>query len=367
MIAPTCPTQLWRSRNAKRRAPNAKRILAPRISTGILPGSLDPNEMQGLSIWTNLQFTDQAAEYLIEGTKNHQLIIVPPGDDVLQVGVADPRLKESDIAFGQPNPEDLVYSSRLRWAHISSAGYTRYDTPNIRAAFAKRQVPLTNSSGVFSEPCAQHALGWLLAEARQFYPAFQTQLTDRAWRQNEVRSRCRLLGDQTIVIVGFGSIGRRLAELLKPFSARVFGYRRNPVPDQFAEVIGPDRLDTILGEADHVVNTLPAGPESDGFFDAARFACIKSGACYYAIGRGTTTDQHALQRALSSGHLAAAYLDVMDPEPLPPDHELWRLPNCYITPHSSGGHVNESFRLTKHFVENLRRFETGTPLRDRVF
>jgi phosphoglycerate dehydrogenase-like enzyme len=94
---------------------------------------------------------------------------------------------------------------------------------------------------------------------------------------------------------------------------------------------------------------------------------MKAGGCYYAIGRGTTTDQPALLRALSSGHLAAAYLDVTEPEPLPPDHELWSLANCYITPHSSGGHESEPLRLVKHFVENLRRFEAGTPLLDKVF
>jgi phosphoglycerate dehydrogenase-like enzyme len=323
--------------------------------------------MQGFKIWTNLPLTDQAAAYLIGETEGHELIVVPPGSDVLEVGTVDPRLKESDIAFGQPNPEDLLSSSRLRWVHISSAGYTRYDTADLRAAFSKRHVPLTNSSEVFSEPCAQHALGWLLAEARQFYPAFQTQLTDQAWRQNEVRNRSRLLGQQTILIAGFGSIGRRLAQLLQPFSAKIFGYRRNPTLDELAEVIGPDGLDRILAEADHIVNVLPANPETIEFFDAARFDRMKTGACYYAIGRGTTTNQPALQRALLSGHLRAAYLDVMEPEPLPPDHELWKLPNCYITPHSSGGHVDEPFRLTRHFVQNLRRFEAGAPLHDRVF
>src|SRR5258708_17901451 len=94
---------------------------------------------------------------------------------------------------------------------------------------------------------------------------------------------------------------------------------------------------------------------------------MKTGSCYYAIGRGTTTDQPALISALSTGHLAAAYLDVTDPEPLPPEHELWNLPNCHITPHTSGGHENEALRLVKHFVENLRRFEAGTALVDRVF
>ena len=323
--------------------------------------------MQGFSIWTNLRLTDQAKTYLVQETKNHQLIISPPGEDVLQQGITDPRLRESDIAFGQPNPDDLPNSSRLRWVHISSAGYTRYDSTELRSAFSKRQIILTNSSTVFSEPCAQHALGWLLTDARQFYPAFRTQLTDRAWRQNEIRNRCHLLGEQTILIVGFGSIGHRLAELLRPFGATVFGYRRNPTPDQFAEVIGPDRLDTVLAAADHVVNVLPESPHSVHFFDATRFQSMKIRSCYYAIGRGTTTDQPALVGALSSGHLAAAYLDVTNPEPLPPDHELWGLPNCYITPHSSGGHENEPLRLVEHFVENLRRFEAGNPLVDQVF
>jgi phosphoglycerate dehydrogenase-like enzyme len=323
--------------------------------------------MQGFSIWTNLRFSDEAKQYLVRETKSHQLIIVPPGEDVLQVGTFDLRLRESEIAFGQPNPEDLENSSRLRWAHISSAGYTRYDTPELRAAFSKRQAVLTNSSGVFSEPCAQHALGWLLAESRQFYPAYRNQLTDRAWQQNDLRSKSHLVGDQTILIVGFGSIGHRLAELLRPFGASVFGYRRNPTPDQLAEVIGPNRLDAVMAVADHVVNVLPASPHSVHFFDAARFQSMKAGSCYYAIGRGTTTDQPALVKALSSGHLAGAYLDVTDPEPLPPDHELWTLPNCYITPHTSGGHENEPLRLAKHFVENLRRFEAGKPLIDSVF
>jgi phosphoglycerate dehydrogenase-like enzyme len=323
--------------------------------------------MHGFSIWTNLRFSDQAEACLVRETQNHRLIIATPGEDVLQEGISDPRLTGSDIAFGQPSPRDLETSSQLRWVHLSSAGYTRYDTPALRAAFGKRQAALTNSSEVFSEPCAQHTLGWLLAEARQFYPAFRTQLTSRAWRQNELRSRSHLLGEKIILIVGFGSIGRRLAELLQPFSATVLGYRRNPAPDQIAEVVGPDRLDAVLAQADHVVNVLPASPDTVHFFDDARFNGMKTGGCYYAIGRGTTTDQAALVHALSSGHLAAAYLDVTEPEPLPPDHELWSLPNCYITPHSSGGHENEPLRLVKHFVENLRRFEAGTPLLGRVF
>src|SRR5258708_14256675 len=144
--------------------------------------------MQGFSIWTNLRLSDQAEAYVIRETKGHRLTIVPPGEDVLQVGTIDHRLRESDIAFGQPIPEDLQNSSRLRWAHISSAGYTRYDTPELRAALSKHQVILTNSSAVFSEPCAQHPPCWLLTEARHFYPPFPNHLTDRASPQFNLRT-----------------------------------------------------------------------------------------------------------------------------------------------------------------------------------
>src|SRR5260221_294545 len=85
--------------------------------------------MEGFSIWTNLRLCDQAEAYLIRETKGHRLTIVPPGEDVLQVGTIDHRLRDSDIAFGQPNPEDLQNSSRLRWTHISSEVVSCFGDP----------------------------------------------------------------------------------------------------------------------------------------------------------------------------------------------------------------------------------------------
>jgi len=131
-------------------------------------------------------------------------------------------------------------------------------------------------------------------------------------------------------------------------------------------VLSLDELADTLPIADHVLNFLPENSETIGFFDQAKFLRCKRGACYYSLGRGTTTDQSALIESLISGHLAAACLDVTEPEPLPPDHPLWSTPNCYITPHSSGGHHNEAMRLTKHFLDNLHRFENGEPLIDRI-
>ena len=100
--------------------------------------------------------------------------------------------------------------------------------------------------------------------------------------------------------------------------------------------------------------------------DAGRFSAMKAGSVFYNIGRGTTVDQQALLEALRSGHLGGAYLDVTDPEPLPPDHPLWSAPNCYITAHTAGGHMDERERLVRHFIDNLFRFTNGERLLNRI-
>jgi phosphoglycerate dehydrogenase-like enzyme len=323
--------------------------------------------MTRLTIWTNALLTDDARHALIEATHDHSLVVAEQPQDVLAKGERDTGVLKADVAFGQPDPADLVASQQLRWVQISSAGYTRYDLPELKAALLRREVPLTNSSQVFAEPCAQHLMAWLLADCRELYPSFVEQKGNKAWSQNALREKCRLLADQIILTVGFGSIARRLVELLAPYTVRVLGYRRTPQPDSPIPIVGPEELSKALATADHVINILPESVSTNGFFDATRFAQMRAGARYYSIGRGTTTNQNALIAALRSGHLGAAYLDVTDPEPLPPNHPLWSTPNCYITPHTGGGHANESIRTVQHFVSNLRRFEQGTPLIDRVW
>ncbi|HBE23788.1 MAG TPA: D-2-hydroxyacid dehydrogenase, partial [Verrucomicrobiales bacterium] len=101
-------------------------------------------------------------------------------------------------------------------------------------------------------------------------------------------------------------------------------------------------------------------------FSASRFSLMKQAAVFYNIGRGTTVDQEALADALESGHLAAAWLDVTDPEPLAQGHRLWSAPHCYITPHTAGGHTFEAGSLVRYFLGNLRRFERGERLSDQI-
>jgi phosphoglycerate dehydrogenase-like enzyme len=323
--------------------------------------------MTALTIWANAFLTPAGNDLLRESTKPHRLVVAEKLDNVLAIGATDPRLLEADILFGQPDPKEIIRSSRVRWVHLSSAGYTRYDTEQFRSALQARGAAFTNSSSVYDEPCAEHLMAFLLADARQLHLSYENQRGGRGWPQNPVRERSRLVSDATILIVGYGAIGKRLAELLAPYPAKVIGYRRKPQAGAPIPIIGAEQLSRTLAEADHVINTLPESAATRDFFDSQRFAQFKSGARYYSIGRGATTDQEALQAAMMSGHLTAAYLDVTDPEPLPPDHPLWSLPNCYITPHTGGGHVTEPIRTVQHFINNLRRYERGESLMDRVW
>jgi phosphoglycerate dehydrogenase-like enzyme len=320
-----------------------------------------------LTIWCNPRFPEPALELLRDGTRAHRVVFASASKESSLVGGApDPLLDEADVAFGQPDPDQLLSAMRVKWVHLNSAGYTRHDRDDLREALRARGAVLTNSSSVYDEPCAQHLLAMMLGLARQLPQSLLDQRGARPWRAAEHRAHCRLLTGQTVLILGFGAIARRLVELLAPFRMHLVATRRSPRGDEPIRVAPEDQTDALLPAADHVVNILPANAGTERFFTAGRFGLMKPGAVFYNVGRGTTVDQPALAAALSDRRLAAAYLDVTDPEPLPPDHLLWRAPNCFITPHTAGGHHDEFERLVGHFVENLRRFERGEALRDRV-
>jgi len=319
------------------------------------------------TIWTNAHFDEAPRQLLLAGCAPHRLIFSAQlSASNLAKAAPDPALLDADIALGQPDPDFALQCPRLRWIHLTTAGYARYDNAKFRTSFAGRGAVLTNSSLVYNEPCAEHVLAFMLAHARQLPPSLETQRTSRAWPTLERRADCRLLLEQKVVLLGFGAIGRRLAELLAPFHATVTAVRRQPAGHEPVTVITEDQLPAALAAADHVVDILPENPATHGYVNAARLAAMKPGAVFYNIGRGTTVDQEALLAALQSGRLAAAYLDVTDPEPLPVDHPLWSAPSCYITPHCAGGHHSEPERLVRHFLQNLQRFDSDEPLQDRV-
>jgi phosphoglycerate dehydrogenase-like enzyme len=320
-----------------------------------------------LTIWCNLQLPWRALAALQAGLGPHRLVRAAESTTCFQpLGRHDPALAEADVAFGQPEADQCLACPRLLWVHLASAGYTTFAGDDIRVPFIARGVPLTSSSSVYDEPCAQHALAFMLAEARQLPGSIHDQATTHAWNTPPTRAASFLMKGQTVLLVGYGAIAKRLAELLGPFGLHLVGFRRRPRGDESIEVHTMDELSRWLPRADWVIDILPAAGDTAAFFDGARFAAMKPGAIFINIGRGATVDQTALLAALH-GHLSAAYLDVTMPEPLPPEHPLWTQPNCIITPHVAGGHEDENDRLVALFLSNLDRFVRGQALAGRVY
>ena len=320
-----------------------------------------------LTVWCNASLSDDA-EATIRSAISPSTLALASGAQKsnLVAGGSDEACRSADVALGQPDPADIIASTSLKWIHLTSAGYTRYDRDDIRTALKARGAIMTNSSSVYAEPCAQHLLAMMLGVSRQLPQALINQRSERAWPYLAMRKSTFLLKGQSAILVGFGAIASRLVEMLASFEMKLIGVRRTPTGRESIKTHATGEIDSLLADADHVVNILPSAKGNEHFFDAKRFARIKRGAFFYNIGRGDTVDQNALAAALQSGQLRAAYLDVTTPEPLPPDHELWTTENCFITPHSGGGHLEEPGRQVGHFLANWRAFMGGEAPVDRV-
>ncbi len=320
-----------------------------------------------LTIWCNAKFSDADTQLLVEGTRAHKLVFSANASaSVLVAGQADPTLVGADVAFGQPDATQCLALPKLRWVEVTTAGYTRYDTPEFREGFKNRGSIFSNVSQVFADPCAQHVMAMMLALGRQLLPSHKDQITDHAWNYAQRRYDSRLLTGQTVVLLGFGAIGRRLAELLAPFGMTIIAVRRQVRSERGVRVVPEESLSSVLAQADHVVNILPDNASTRNYVNARRLACMKPSARFYNVGRGTTVDQKALLDALNTGKLAHAYLDVFEIEPLPVNDPLWTAPNCWVTPHTAGGRHDQDTAIVQHFLANLAAFERGGEMVDRV-
>jgi len=323
--------------------------------------------MKNLKIFCDTFLGKTPLKMLREGVAPHELIF--PAQMVnspLAKSGPDPAFAEADIAFGQPDLANIYQSKRLLWAHISSAGFTRYDTAEFREFAAKQDIAITNSSTVYAEACAEHVFAFMLAQARQLPESLRSRYENGTPDWLRLRHTSPILKHQRVVILGFGGIAIRLLEMLQPFHMEVVAFRRNARGDEGIPVVTAADLPEALAQADHVINILPANADSDNFISAERLKQMKPGAVFYNIGRGTTVNQDDLAEALKSGQLRAAWLDVSEPEPLPPGHLLLTLPNCHITPHVGGGHQGEPETIVGHFLENFRRYVDEAPLLDRI-
>ena len=271
-------------------------------------------------------------------------------------GEPDAALATVWFCAGRP-PAEPISLPRLRWIQSGWAGIEDwFARPEWR-----EEVRLTRTVGDFPQRIAEYVACYLLADA---LGARET------WRLMEAREWHRwtpgtLLG-RSMLVVGYGSIGRRVAEVARALGMATRGVRRGPLTpeDHAMGVEEPSALDALLPGADVVVNLLPRSPETESFWKEERFARFRSGSTFVNASRGATVDEEALLAALPKRRPARAILDVFREEPLPAEHPLRTAAGVWITPHVAG--IGTAGPLAADFAENWRRWTAGAPLLRQV-
>ena len=270
------------------------------------------------------------------------------------------RLRTSRILIGWPQPEWLAPSA-VEYFQLPSVGYDPYLG---RGLHEKPNFTLCNARGVMTIAVAEHFVAMLMALARRLPQQLDDQRAKR-WQRQPAYAE---VAGTTACLVGLGEIGTAIARRCLGLEMDVVGVRRRAERGhELVQRVYPlDRLIEAVSQADHVVLTLPATPETIGLVDADVLAAMKPGAYLYNLARGSLVDEYALVEVLRGGHLAGAGLDVFAVEPLPEDNPLWELDNVIVTPHAAGRSCREFDRLCDLFVENLGRYRAGLPLVNAV-
>jgi phosphoglycerate dehydrogenase-like enzyme len=277
------------------------------------------------------------------------------------------ELPETNIFVGYSlRAEQLIHARSLKWIHSTAAGVAQLMYPELRQS----GITVTNASGIFSVPMAEHTIGLLLALARNFPDSVRCQGAAK-WSVQELWDKPQHLTEvngSVLLIVGFGSIGRELARRARAFDMRVWGVTRSGKGDMtHAEKILPVAdLNEALTASDYVVLCAPETPETKHLIGAEQLRRMKRTARLVNVARGSLLDESALTDALRSGKLSGAALDVTSPEPLPADSPLWRTPNLFITPHTSAISERLWLRQTELFLKLLDEWFSGKELSNRV-
>ena len=271
-------------------------------------------------------------------------------------------MADTRIAYGPLLPEQLALAKELKWVQSTSAGVEQLARSEI---FQKGTFTLTTAAGMH-DSCAEHALALLLGFTRRV--SFYAQRHDGSiWPARKGGPEPLVLTGRTLGVLGLGAIGRSIARMARAIGMRVVGvsFHGKPVPE--ADETHPVRaLDELLPRFDYLILALPSSSGTDQLLNAARLARLPRHAVLVNVGRGNAIDQSALVAALQTQQLAGAALDVFEQEPLPDDSPLYALSNAVLTPHIGGQRPDYHERAFEIFLDNLRRFVEGRPLRNVV-
>jgi phosphoglycerate dehydrogenase-like enzyme len=264
-----------------------------------------------------------------------------------------------EVVLGFMPPKLFAACTALRWVHATASGIDGFMYPEFRDS----EVLLTGEKGLVGGHLADHGFGLLLAITRRIAAAIR--LGPAGWEVREDMRRDELeLEGLVMGIVGFGGTGRAMARRAAAFGMSCLAVDEMSVPaGDGVDVVWPtSRLAALLAAADVVAICCPLTETTSGLFDDAAFAAMRPGAILVNVTRGEVVDDAALVRALESGRLGGAALDVTPIEPLPAEHPLWRFDNVVMTPHTAGASQHRARRNLERFCANLHRYRAGEEL-----
>ncbi|MDH3717583.1 MAG: D-2-hydroxyacid dehydrogenase [Planctomycetota bacterium] len=303
--------------------------------------------------------------YPVEARHIEQMRATAPQFEVVdagQQGIAE-ELAEATIFCGHakvPVPwHEVVRAGRLKWIQSSAAGLDHCLVPSV----VESDICVTSASGVLADQVAEHTLALILASLRSLPEFFRAQ-NEKEFQRRPTRD----IHQATVGIVGFGGVGRRVAEVLAAFKARILATDMYPVdkPDYVDQLWPADQLLSLLKESDIVILCVPLTAVTQGMINADTLNVMKAQALLVNVARGPVVVEADLVDALDRATIAAAALDVTEQEPLAPQSALWDLPNVIITPHVAGQSARRADDMTDFFCRNLVRYQRGQPLLNRV-
>lgn len=292
--------------------------------------------------------------------EEHKLILEAVSSEIdieyISADSVEPKDVENvDMIIGNLNPQLLKYCKRLKVLQLNNAGTDGFTAEGILPAGAL----LTNATGAYGLAISEHMIGSLLCLMKKLDIYRMNQSTHK-W--NDEGPVSAIYGTKTLV-VGFGDIGNEFGIRMHALGSKITAIRKNicSKPDYVESIHTMSDFYQCLGEADVVAACLPGYSETYNIFDKKAFDAMKDGAYFLNVGRGTAVDTEALCDALETGKLAGAALDVTNPEPLPPSHRLWNMPNVLITPHVSGGyHVRITHdKIVRIAAQNMLHLVNG--------
>ncbi len=294
-----------------------------------------------------------------------------PGIGSFEVRIRDDldrRVGEAHVLVisGLWRNELVELGEKLRFIQSIGAGVDQFP----KDVLAQRGIRLASARGVNAKAVSEHAMALILALSRRLPEARDNQ-AKRVWRGmiGDLTQREDELGGKTLIVVGLGGIGGRLAQLAKAFDMKVIGFRRDPASGKgHADSIhGLGELKALLPQADFVALTCPLTKETENLIDDGALGRMKKSAFLVNAARGRCVDEAALIKALADGRIAGAAIDVTAEEPLPASSPLWTMPNAFITPHTGGETRRYEDNVLDILQENLDRLWRGEKaLRNQV-